>query len=158
MATAVKLQASNTLRYQVDKMCAPVKESNLQRMQISNNENWRQAFNICDFCLREVFFISQNLENYTGHMKTSMNWDSNVEPDLDMGHMKKVIGNLEKMGEAPAPTSWVRAAGGWQRTQEVTAELSNSLHLSSLQTFTALMELNLLKLVLQDLKHPTCKP
>lgn len=41
-----------------------------------------------------------------------MNWDSNVETDLDMGHMKKVLGNLEKMGEAPAPTSWVRAAGG----------------------------------------------
>lgn len=40
-----------------------------------------------------------------------MNWDSGAEPELDPGHVKKVLGNLENMGEAPASTSWVRAAG-----------------------------------------------
>ena len=76
-----------------------------------------------------------------------MNWDSSAEPDLDQGHMRKVLGNSENMREAPAPTFWVRAEvrvtedtrdeGRWLTSRELTFVWSIDIHSSDGSEFLA---------------------
>ena len=44
-------------------------------------------------------------------MKKNLNWDSSAQPDLDLDHMKKVLGNLENMGKHLPPIFRVRGVG-----------------------------------------------
>lgn len=63
MPPAVKLQASNTLRYQVDQVHIPVKDSEQQTIQMSNSGNCRQAPSVLDSGLRQVLLISEKLQD-----------------------------------------------------------------------------------------------